>query len=110
MALSAKNQTILAVALSSKVASAELVKIVNARAGTPSRVLTQSVVDAMAGKGTGEELLAALVSGATLSVKAQKKVLIMMAGDATPSGGMEAAGNDLINFIQTTPLAKKVVL
>lgn len=110
MALSLKAQRTLVDALANASAAKEFQALVAARSGTPSRTLTQAVIDAMAGKNTGTELLKALISGANLSLSARKKMLIMMAGDATPAGGMEAMGNELINFVQTTPQTSKTVL
>lgn len=119
MALSAKAQKTLVVALGSKVAATEFQALVAARAGTPSRVLTQAVSAAMTSSAllgangkitTARELLAALVSGANLGLGARRKMLIMMAGDSTAAGGMEAMGNELINFVQTTPQSGKTVL
>lgn len=110
MALSAKAQKTLVVALANKAVATEFQALVAARAGTPSAGLKRAVVDAMAGKNTGNELIAALTSGANLSLNARKKMLVMMAGDATPAGGMEAMGNELINFVQTTPQTGKTVL
>lgn len=117
--LSAKAQKTLVVALGSKAAATEFQAIVNARAGTPSRVLSQAVSAAMTSRTvleangripTARELLSALVSGANLGLACRRKMLIMMAGDSTPSGGMEAMGNELINFVQTTPQTRKTVL
>jgi hypothetical protein len=119
MALSAKTHVNLIDALSSKAAALELEAIVAARAGTPSRVLTQALSDAMTSASTrggslnaptAFEVLAALVSGANLSLKARQKLLIMMAGDATPTGGAHAAGNELINFIQSVPQSSNTIL
>lgn len=119
MALSAKAQKTLVVALGSKAAATEFQNIVNARSGTPSRVLTQAVSAAMSSSAlvgangkitTCRELLAALVSGANLGLAARRKCLIMMAGDATASGGMEAMGNELINYVQSTPQSGKTIL
>lgn len=110
MALSSKTLNTLVDALSNKSAATELVSLVTARSGKPSRVLTQCMVDAMAGKTTGNEVLAALTSGANLSSAARKKILIMMAGDATPTGYVHAAGNELINYIQTTPQTSNTTL
>lgn len=119
MALSNKTHVNLIDALGSKPAALELEAIVGARAGTPSRILTQALSDAMASSPvrglslnapTAVEVLAALVSGANLSLKARQKLLIMMAGDATPTGGAHAAGNELINFIQSVAQTKNTTL
>jgi hypothetical protein len=110
MALSTKTFNTLVDALASKAAAQELVSLVNARAGTPSRNLSQSVIDAMARKDRGQEVLNALISGATLSLSASRRILIMMAGDATSTGGAHAAGNELINYIQSVPNAKNITL
>lgn len=119
MALSAKTSKNLAVALSNKSASTELQALVAARSGTPSRVLTQCLCDALISRSTrgngllpsvGFEVLAALTSGANLTLKARQRILSMMAGDATPAGGAHAAGNELINFIQSVPQSKNTTL
>ena len=119
MALALKTQRTLVDALSNKTAAAELQAIVAARAGTPSRTLVQCLCDAMASGQTvgangkipnGLEVLNALVSGANLSLKARQKILTMMAGDGTPTGYVHAAGNELINFIQTVPQTSNTTL
>ena len=119
MALSTKTFNTLVDALSSKPAANELVAIVNARAGSPSRILTQCLCDALIAKqvvgangavGVGVEVMQALVSGANLSLKACQRILIMMAGDSTSAGGPHAAGNELINFIQSAPQSKNTTL
>lgn len=109
MALSAKAQKTLVVALGSKAAAAEVQALVAARSGSITPATRRAVVDAMAGRATSAELIASLTSGATMSLNTRKRILTMMAGDATPSGGMEAMGNELINFVQTTPSAKTVL-
>ena len=119
MALSTKTFNTLVDALSSKPAANELVKMVGARSGSPSRVLTQCLCDALVAKqvvgangvvGVGVEVLNALVSGANLSLKARQRILTMMAGDATSAGGPHAAGNELINFIQSAPQSTNTTL
>lgn len=67
--LSSKNQVILANALTSQI---------------NSKTKTQSVID---------EVSAAIVSGAALSLNAKKRIIEMMAG--------YTSGNELINVIQT---------
>lgn len=109
MALSAKTLKTLVVAITSKSAANELVALVTARAGSASPDLTRRLVDNL-GRASGAAVAAALVSGANLTAAVQKKVLIMMAGDATPTGGAHAAGNELINYIQTVPQVKNQTL
>ena len=109
MALSTKTLSTLVVALASKAAATEMVAIITARSGTASPDLQRRLVDVL-GRTAGKEVIAALTSGATLSLKASQRVIIAMAGDGTPKGGPHAAGNEMINFIQSTPNAKNITI
>jgi hypothetical protein len=109
MSLSLKTHNTLVDALASKPAAKELEAAVAARSSSLSRDLQNRIIDCH-GRTAGKEIMAAIASGAQLSLNTSKRILVAMAGDATPSGGMEAAGNELINFIQSAPNAKKVVL
>lgn len=116
--LSTKTFKTLVVALSNKAAATELQTIVAARAGTPSRTLTQCLGDALISKTVqgvspsvpvAVEVLAALTSGAALSLKSRQRILIMMAGDSN-GNGPHGCGNELINFIQTTAQSSNTTL
>ncbi len=109
MALSSKTFNTLVDAITSKDAAQELVNLVNARAGTVSPDLQRRLIDGL-GRNSGTAVAAALTSGASLTLAVRKKVLIMMAGDATPTGGAHAAGNELINYIQSVPQSTNTTL
>lgn len=109
MALSAKAQKTLIAGLASKAAALELQVLVAARAGKASPDLQRRIVDTC-GRGSGALIIASLTSGATLPASAQKRLLIMMAGDTLATGGPHAIGNELINYIQTAPQTKPQTL
>jgi hypothetical protein len=109
MSLSSNTHKTLVVALASKPAALELEAAVLARSSSLSPDLQRRIIDCH-GRTAGKEIIASIASGAALSLNTRRRMLVAMAGDATPSGGMEAAGNELINFIQSAPNAKKTVL
>lgn len=109
MALSKATQIRLVVALASKTAAADLQAAVTARAALSVKsqkvlavALTSQLNSKAKAKSAVDEIVAAIVSGADLSVGAKRRILEMMAG--------ATAGNDLINFIQTNPQASPTKL
>ncbi len=106
MALSTKTNIALIDALASKTAAAAFVAAVNARSTAALTTSQKSrIIELCAGPKAGAELIAAMASGATLSIKTSKTIIVGMAGD-----GVYAAGNELINFVQSTPNSKKINL
>lgn len=104
MALTAKTKLVLINALGDKTtANALVANLLNASA--PSVKTAKVLAVAMSSQyrsrakrqSTVDEVLAAIVSGAALSIGAKRALLVMM-GDAT-------AGNDLINDIQSVATA-----
>ena len=103
MALSAKTNNPLIDALASTTAAAAVVSAVGARSTAALTTSQKNRIIAMCGSAKyGNEVIAALASGATLSAGACRAVVQGMAGD-----GAGAAGNELINFIQSSPRANK---
>lgn len=106
MALSSKTQIALIDALASKTAADAFITAV---AGRNTSALTTSqksrIIEMCGGKKAGDELIAAMASGANLSVNTAKRIIVGMAGD-----GVYAAGNELVNYVQSTPNAKKINL
>lgn len=104
MALSKKSTLILINAMADKAAANALIANLNA-ATAPSEKTAKVLAVAMASqykskskkKSAVDEVLAAIVSGAALSLNAKRAIVIMMA-DA-------AAGNELINLIQLVDTA-----
>ena len=106
MALSTKTNIALIDALASKTAAAAFVAAVNARSIAALTTDQKSrIIEMCSGPKAGAELLASIASGATLSVRTARRIIVGMAGD-----GVYAAGNELINFVQSTPNAKKINL
>jgi hypothetical protein len=105
MSLSKKNQNVLIDAMADKKAALELVAAVMARVPLSAHAQQAVIGNLCANKKAGQEVIAAVVSGAKLSDFAARKVIICMAGD---NAGQ--AGNDLINFIQSVPNSKKIML
>lgn len=99
MALSKKTQLVLINALGDKTAANALIANLNA-ASAPSAKTAKVLASALSSqlnaktkvKSAVDEILAAVVSGAALSIGAKRRILTMM-GDTT-------AGNELINDIQ----------
>ena len=102
MALSTRTMNTLIDALASKTTATAFVAAVGARS-TAALTTNQisRIVDMCGSQKAGNELLASMVSGATMSASTSKRVIIGMAGD-----GAGLAGNELLNFVQTTPNAK----
>jgi hypothetical protein len=108
-ALSNSTYEVLVDALASESAAAELQSKIQARSiANISPDLQRRIIDGLGSSKAGNEFIAAIASGAQLSLPTSKRVIIMMAGDATQAGGLNAAGNELINFVQTTANAKNI--
>ena len=60
----------------------------------PSKKLAAAIVVALAANKSSAEIIAAISSGVTLTLAAKRRCLIAMGGDV--------AGNELINFIQSS--------
>lgn len=104
MALSKKSTLILNNAMADKKAAAALLTAINGAVAVDAKtakvlaVAMGSQLKSKAKKQSSvDEVLAAVVSGAALSLNAKRAILIMM-GDAT-------AGNELINLIQLVDTA-----
>jgi hypothetical protein len=78
----------------------------NAAAPVVLKKETQRRIDQMCGSHAyGQEVVAALASGAQISLRASKAAIQGMSGD-----GAGAAGNELLNYIQIAQNAKKINL
>ena len=104
MALSKPSQKILAIALASIPASNALQAAIAGRYALDAKnqvILADALPSQLKSKAKKQsevdEILAAIVSGAALSLLAKRKIIEMMA-DAT-------SGNELINCIQSVPTA-----
>lgn len=97
MALSKLTAIRLDDAFTSKSNSAAFQAAVAARSPLSPNLQADLIVAFTASKKDGAELIAAVVSGAALSKDAARRCLIAL-GDAV-------AGNELINFIQSSPTA-----
>lgn len=103
MALSSKSQKIL-VQETSKPFAAALQAAVNGRSALSAKdkvlfasFLASSLNPRSKGQSAAQELIAAVVSGNALSLNAKRHCLILMTN--------AVAGNELINFIQSSPTA-----
>lgn len=104
MALSKKSTLVLNNAMASKPAAAALLAAIAGRSALDAKnqvVLSDALASPLKGKAKKQsacdEVIAAIVSGAALTLLTKVKIIEMM-GDAT-------AGNELINVIQSTPTA-----
>ena len=107
MALSQKSQNILIDAMASKPAALALLAAIAGQSALDSKnsvILSDALASPIHAKtkkqSVGDEILAAIVSGAALSYLAKVKIIEMMAS--------ASAGNELINVIQSvaTPSVK----
>lgn len=101
MALSSYTRLRLTDALTSSAASADVEASVLGREAvtkdTKQRLDDTLGSDGLTGQAFGDEVANAIVSGDPLSHEAKRKILIALAD--------ERAGNELINFIQSSPTA-----
>lgn len=93
MALSKKTASALDHTFASMALSKEFQIAILAR-GIPSKKLKAAIVIALAANKSSAEIIAAVSSGAALTLAAKRRCLIAMGGDV--------AGNELINFIQSS--------
>jgi hypothetical protein len=104
MSLSLKTIRTLTDCLSDKSATNALVNAITHRTALDSKTKEIVIENLCADKKAGLEIVSAVVSGAKLSQNASRSIIQQMAGDG------EDSGNELINFIQSVPNKRKIML
>lgn len=105
MSLSLKTVRTLTDCLSDKSVTTALIAAVTGRTAPNPRTQKAIIENLCSNRASGLEVISAVVSGAKLSGNTCRRIIQQMSGD-----GDGDAGNELINFIQTTPNTHKIFL
>lgn len=105
MSLSLKTIRTLTDCMSDKSLTMRLISAISGRTALDTRTKQAVIENLCANRKSGLEVASAVVSGAKLSLPTSRLIIQQMAGD-----GDGDPGNELINFIQSTPNTHKIFI